>query len=48
MHMVYKLYFPYVIVFPMHNYNHDMGFHAGIEKGKQTMVDLQADLGWKL
>ncbi len=32
----------------MHNYNHDVGFHVGIEKGKQPMVDLQADSGWKL
>ncbi len=34
--------------FPMQNYNHDVGFHVGIEKGKQTMVDLQIDSRWKL
>jgi hypothetical protein len=33
--MVHELYFPYVIVFPMHNYNHDVGFHVGI-KGKAS------------
>jgi hypothetical protein len=50
--MVYKLHFPYVIVFPMHNYNHDVGFHVGI-KGKTShggfasLFKVEAILGGK-